>query len=100
MQLYREDTDRYPPAVRTICTGLCAVLVIAGLPRPSWASGEKASAEEVAKYAALEAASPDAGSFEGGAPPNALWIGLAVACILVIGIYWLFVDPNRIKPGS
>ena len=58
------------------------------------------SRDRLKSYAEREAAAPDLGQFEGGGPPNALWIGLAIACILVIGIYWLFVDPSRIKPGT
>jgi hypothetical protein len=52
------------------------------------------------EYAAREAENPALGAFEGGAPPNAVWISLAVISILVIAIYWLFVDPGKIRPGS
>ncbi|HKS16712.1 MAG TPA: hypothetical protein VJU16_05330 [Planctomycetota bacterium] len=58
------------------------------------------SRERLDAYAAREAASPEVGSFEGGGPPNALWIGVAILCILVIGFYTLFIEPGTIKPGS
>ena len=59
-----------------------------------------ASRERLESYAAREAARPELGQFEGGAAANGVWIGIAVICILVIAIYWLFVDPDRIKPGT
>lgn len=52
------------------------------------------------EYAAREAEHPALGAFEGGAEPNSVWIGVAVLCILVIAIYWLFIDPGKIKPGA
>jgi hypothetical protein len=59
-----------------------------------------ASRERLESYAAREAAQPELGGFEGGAAATGVWIGIAVVCILVIAIYWLFVDPGRIKPGT
>ena len=58
------------------------------------------SGERLKSYAAREAASPELGRFEGGVATNGVWIGIAVVCILIIAIYWLFVDPDRIKPGT
>ena len=52
------------------------------------------------EYSVREAENPGLGAFEGGAPPNAVWIGVAIFCVLVIGIYWLFIDPGKIKPGA
>ena len=52
------------------------------------------------EYAAREAAQPEAGAFEGGAAAPVVWIGLAVICGLVIVFYSLFVEPNRIRPGT
>ena len=51
------------------------------------------------EYAAREAEHPELGAFEGGAPPNNLWIGLGIVCVLVLLYYWLFVDPNKVNPG-
>jgi hypothetical protein len=56
--------------------------------------------DELRAYAAREAASPELGDFEGGAPPNAVWIGVGVLCLLVIVIYTLFLEPGRVKPGT
>lgn len=58
------------------------------------------SRDRLDAYAAREAAHPELGRFEGGAAATGLWIGIAVLCILIIGFYWLFVDPGRIKPGT
>jgi len=80
--------------MKRIAQVLCLVVAIAGLPRPSWASGEKATAAEAEKYAALEAASPDAASFEGGDAAGALLFILVVAAIAVL-IYLLMERSNH-----
>jgi len=56
--------------------------------------------DRLVEYAAREAAQPEAGAFEGGAAAPVVWIGLAVICGLVIVFYSLFVEPNRIRPGT
>lgn len=68
--------------------------------RIAQATGEKAGTDELRELAEWQAQSPESAAFEGGAAANTVWIGLAILCVLVIGIYWLFVDPARIKPGS
>lgn len=68
--------------------------------RLAQATGEKASKAELTELAAWQAESPEAARFEGGAAANAVWIGLAIVCLLVIGIYTLFIEPGRIRPGS
>ncbi len=64
------------------------------------ATGEKASKAELKELAAWQAESPEAARFEGGAAAPAIWIGVALLCVLIIGLYMLFVDPDRIRPGS
>lgn len=73
---------------------MCLVVAIAGLPRASWATGEKASPDEIAKYAALEAASPEAASFEGGDAAGTLLFILVVALIVVL-IYYLIQNSSH-----
>ncbi|HEU4339509.1 MAG TPA: hypothetical protein VFS19_05535 [Planctomycetota bacterium] len=74
--------------MKRIAQVLCLVVAIAGLPRASWASGEKATPAEDAKYAELEAASPEAASFEGGDAAGVLLFILIVAAIAVL-IYYM-----------
>ena len=57
------------------------------------------STDKLASYAAREAANPELGSFEGGVPPNAVWIGVGLICLAVILYTWLFADPHTTKPG-
>jgi hypothetical protein len=75
---------------------LCVAVVLAGLPRSSWASGEKATPAEVAKYAALEAASPEAAAFEGGDAAGVLLFIVIVAAIAVL-IFLLMDHPSSMK---
>jgi hypothetical protein len=63
---------------------MCAVVVLAGLPRSAWSTGEKATAAEDAKYAALEAASADVATFEGGDAAGVLLFILVVAAIAAL----------------
>lgn len=82
--------------MKRIAQVMCVAVVLAGLPRSSWASGEKATPAEVAKYAALEAASPEAASFEGGDAAGVLIFVLIVAAIAVL-IFVLLDHPNSMK---
>ena len=70
--------------MKRIAQVMCVVIVLAGLPLRSVASGEKATAAEDAKYAALEAASPDVATFEGGDAAGVLLFLLLVAAIAVL----------------
>ncbi|HKS15861.1 MAG TPA: hypothetical protein VJU16_00960 [Planctomycetota bacterium] len=74
--------------MKRIAQVMAVVIVLAGLPKSSWASGEKATAAEDAKYAALEAASPEAAAFEGGDAAGTLIFIIVVAAIAVL-IYML-----------
>jgi hypothetical protein len=85
--------------VRIILT-LVVLGVVAAPAIPLCAQGERATKAELAELEAWQAESPEAALFEGGGTANALWIGLGLLGILVIAIYHLFVDPNRIEPGS
>ncbi|HZN61715.1 MAG TPA: hypothetical protein VFC90_04860 [Planctomycetota bacterium] len=79
--------------MKRIAQAMCVVMVIAALPRSTWASGEKATAAEDAKYAALEAASPEAASFEGGdAAGFLLFLVLVAAVVLLI---YLIMDHHH-----
>jgi hypothetical protein len=51
------------------------------------------------EYALREAANPDVGAFEGGAPATPVWIAVGIICVFVILYYWLFADPHSVKPG-
>jgi hypothetical protein len=79
--------------MKRIAQVMCVVVVLAGLPRMAWASGEKATVAEDAKYAALEAASPEVASFEGGDAAGVLLFILVVAAIAAL-IYFL-MDHNH-----
>ncbi len=76
------------------------VYEVARVNRIAQATGERASKDELEELAAWQAQSPESASFEGGAAANAVWIGLAIVCLLVIGIYTLFIEPGRVRPGS
>ena len=82
--------------MKRIAQVLSVVIVLAGLPRSSWASGEKATAAEVEKYAALEAASPEAAAFEGGDAAGTLLFILVVAAIAVL-IYMLMENHHSVR---
>lgn len=82
--------------MKRIAVAMCVVMILATLPRSSWASGEKATAAEDAKYAALEATSPQAAAFKGG-DAGSVW--LIIFLILVLS-GWLFSASDRIHPLS
>lgn len=68
--------------MKGLAQAMCVVMALAGLPQSSWASGDKATEAEDAKYAALEAASPEAASFEGGDSTGIL-VGLILIALLI-----------------
>ena len=55
------------------------------------------SAPLARKYMELEGASPHLSQFRGGGTANALWIGVLVVCLVVIGFYYLFIEPGRFR---
>jgi hypothetical protein len=83
--------------MKRIAQAMCVVMVLAALPKSSWAQGEKASKAEVGKYAALEAKSPETASFEGGDAAGALLFIVLVAAIVVL-VYYL-VDSHHHAMG-
>jgi hypothetical protein len=80
--------------MKRIAQVMCVALVLAGMPRTSWATGEKATPAEDAAYAALEAASPEAAAFEGGDAAGTLLFILVVALIAVL-IYYLIENSHH-----
>ena len=80
--------------MKRIAQGMCMVIVLAGLPLRSAASGEKATAAEDAKYAALEAASPDVATFEGGDAAGVLLFLVLVAAIALV-VYLIMDHSNH-----
>ena len=72
---------------------LCVAVVLAGLPKSAQATGEKATSAEDAKYAELEATSPEVASFEGGdAGGTLLFIVLVAAIALIV---YLLLEHNH-----
>jgi hypothetical protein len=86
--------------MKRIGGGVVSAVVAPAVPRDAAAQGDRGSTSEIAELRAWQAQSPESAAFEGGAPPNNLWIGLGVVVLLVIVIYWLFVDPSKVKPGA
>ena len=79
--------------MKRIAQVMCVVLVLAGLPKPAFATGEKATATEDAKYAELEASSPEAASFQGGDAGGVLLFIVLVAAIALL--IYLLMDRNH-----
>jgi hypothetical protein len=55
------------------------------------------SPEVALKYSRLEEAAPHLSGFRGGGTANGLWIGVLVLCLIVIGFYYLFIEPGRFR---
>jgi len=55
------------------------------------------SAPLARKYTELEAASPHLSRFRGGAAANGVWVGVLVLCLVVIAVYYLFIEPGRFR---
>ena len=51
--------------------------------------------DRLKEYVSREAENPHLGSFDGGGPPNSLWIGVGLLCVLIIAIYTIFIEPGR-----
>lgn len=79
--------------MKRIAQLMCVVIVLAGLPLRSAASGEKATAAEDAKYAALEAASPEVATFEGGDAASVLLVLVLVAALVLL--IYLIMDHSK-----
>jgi hypothetical protein len=84
--------------MKRIARAMCLVMVVAALPTSAWASGDKASESEVAKYAELEAASPEAAAFEGGDAAGTLLFIVVVAAIVVLVYYLLDAHHHAAGP--